>query len=255
MLDFAIRVAREAGSVLRDNFGKKIDISLKSKIDIVTEVDIASERLIKDLITSHYPKHQILAEEGGEYGSNSSSQYRWIVDPLDGTTNYTHGLPFFCVSIALEKSGEVICGVVYDPIHDELFAAELGSGATVNGRTIKVSDIEEINKSLLVTGFPYDVHTDELNNIDNFIRFIKTAQAIRRLGSAALDLCYVACGRIEGFWELKLKPWDMAAGALIVQEAGGRVTRFDGSRFNHYMQEVLASNGLIHNNMVKILAG
>lgn len=255
MLDFAIRVAREAGSVLRDNFGKKIEISHKSKIDLVTEVDIASEKLIKELITSHYPKHQILAEEGGEYGSNPSSQYRWIVDPLDGTTNYAHGLPFFCVSIALEKAGEVVCGVVYDPVHDELFAAERGSGATLNGRTIKVSSVAEINRALLVTGFPYDIHTDEFNNINNFIRFIKTAQAIRRLGSAALDLCYVACGRMEGFWELKLKPWDMAAGALIVQEAGGRVTRFDGEAFNPYLNEVLASNGLVHKDMLKVLAG
>ncbi len=255
MLDFAIRVAREAGSVLRGNFGKKIEISLKNKIDLVTEIDIASERLIKNLITSHYPKHQILAEEGGEYSLNSSSQYRWIVDPLDGTTNYVHGLPFFCVSIALEKAGEVICGVVYDPIHDELFAAERGSGATLNGRAIKVSSVAEINRALLVTGFPYDIHTDELNNINNFIRFIKTAQAIRRLGSAALDLCYVACGRMEGFWELKLKPWDMAAGALIVQEAGGCVTRFDGEAFNPYMNEVLASNGLVHKDMLKVLAG
>ncbi|MCS6886289.1 MAG: inositol monophosphatase family protein [Acidobacteriota bacterium] len=251
MLDFAVSVARQAGSVLRANFGKKIDVAHKGKTDLVTEIDIASERLIKELITSHYPKHRILAEESEPLVR--SSEYCWIVDPLDGTTNYAHGVPFFSVSIALEKEGKIVLGVIYDPIHDELFSAERGSGATLNGRKITVSKIDNVSKSLLVTGFPYDIHTDKLDNIDNFVRFIKTAQAVRRLGSAALDLCYVACGRIEGFWELKLKPWDMAAGALIVKEAGGEVTRFNGEPFDHYLPEIVASNGLIHSDMVRIL--
>lgn len=251
MLEFAIRVAKEAGRVLRDSFGRKIEVRHKGNIDLVTEIDIASEKVIKDLITSHYPKHQILAEESGAH--LSSSDYRWIVDPLDGTTNYAHGLPLFCVSIALEKAGEVIIGVVYDPVHEEIFAAERGSGATLNGRTIKVSDINEIKKAMLVTGFPYDIQVDRINNIDNFIKFIKNAQAIRRLGSAALDLCYVAAGRMDGFWELKLHPWDMAAGALIVEEAGGKVTRFDGGKFDPFLREVCASNGLIHNQMLEVL--
>jgi myo-inositol-1(or 4)-monophosphatase len=251
MLNFAVHVAQEAGKLLRDNFGRKLVVTHKSNIDLVTEVDLASEKLIKDLIWSHYPKHQILAEESGSH--ESSSEYRWIVDPLDGTTNYSHGLPIFCVVIALEKAGETILGVIYDPIHDELFAAERGQGATLNGRTIRVSEIPELRRSLLVTGFPYDVQTNEVNNLDYFERFIKKAQAVRRLGSAAIDLCCVACGRMDGFWELKLNAWDMAAGALIVTEAGGTVTRFDNGPFDPYLKEICASNGLIHEQMISVL--
>jgi myo-inositol-1(or 4)-monophosphatase len=252
MLDFAIRVAQEAGNVLRSSFGRKIVISNKGDIDLVTEVDLAAEKVIKDLIQSHYPKHGILAEESG--ATETDSEYRWIVDPLDGTTNYAHALPIFCVSIALERAGEMIVGVIYDPMRDEMFAAEKGNGATLNGRTIRVSTIEKLNKSLLVTGFPYDVHTNTVNNIDNFTNFIRSAQAVRRLGSAAIDLCYVACGRFDGFWEMKLNAWDMAAGALIVEEAGGDVTNFDGNVFDPFNKQICASNGLIHKEMVTILA-
>src|SRR5262249_17549573 len=224
--------AQEAGKLLRDNFGRKIAVSHKSDIDLVTEIDIASEKLIKELISSHYPKHQILAEESGS--QESSSENRWIVDPLDGTTNYAHGFPVFCVSVALECSGEIIAGAIYDPMREELFAAERGGGATLNGRSIEVSKVLDLKKAMLVTGFPYDVQKSEIDNLKNFANFIKSSQAIRRLGSAALDLCYVACGRFDGFWELKLGAWDMAAGALIVSEAGGLVTRFDRGAFDLY---------------------
>ena len=252
MLDFAIRLAQEAGNVLRSSFGRKIVVSNKGDIDLVTEVDLAAEKVIKDLIQSHYPKHGILAEESG--ATETDSEYRWIVDPLDGTTNYAHGLPIFCVSIALECAGEMIIGVIYDPMRDELFAAERGNGATMNGRTIRVSKTEALTKSLLVTGFPYDIHSNKVNNIDNFTNFIRNAQAVRRLGSAAIDLCYVACGRFDGFWEMKLNAWDMAAGALIVEEAGGEVTNFDGNVFDPFKKEICASNGMIHKEMVTILA-
>jgi len=252
MLDFAIRVAQEAGNVLRSSFGRKIVVSNKGDIDLVTEVDLAAEKVIKDLIQSHYPKHGILAEESG--ATETDSEYRWIVDPLDGTTNYAHGLPIFCVSIALERAGEMIVGVIYDPMRDELFAAEKGSGATLNGRSIRVSAAETLTKSLLVTGFPYDIHTNTVNNIDNFTNFIRNAQAVRRLGSAAIDLCYVACGRFDGFWEMKLNAWDMAAGALIVEEAGGEVTNFAGNTFDPFKKEICASNGMIHKEMVTILS-
>src|SRR5882724_11916970 len=251
MLDFAIRVAQEAGKVLRSSFGRKIVISNKGEIDLVTEVDLAAEKVITDLILSHYPKHGILAEESG--ATETESEYRWIVDPLDGTTNYAHSLPIFCVSIALERAGEMIVGVIYDPMRDELFAAERGNGATLNGRTIRTSKTETLTNSLLVTGFPYDVHTNTVNNIDNFANFIKNAQAVRRLGSAAIDLCYVACGRFDGFWEMRLNAWDMAAGALIVEEAGGKVTAFNGQAFDPFNKEICASNGLIHKEMVTIL--
>jgi len=251
MLDFAIHIAREAGKLLRDNLGRKIEINHKSRIDLVTEIDLASEQLIKEMIQSHFPKHQILAEEGGAQGGQS--QYKWIIDPLDGTTNYAHGYPCFAVSIAIERAGEVIAGVVYDPMRDELFAAERGSGATLNNRPIHVSDTDKLSQALLVTGFPYDIRTTKRNNIDNFISFMMNAQAVRRDGSASLDLCYVACGRFDGFWEIGLNPWDSAAAHLIILEAGGVVTRFDGSEFSIYGNETLATNGLIHAEMMNQL--
>jgi myo-inositol-1(or 4)-monophosphatase len=252
MLDFAVSVAREAGRLLLDRIGSITDITHKGAINIVTDVDLASEELIRDRIATHYPRHQVLAEEGGL--AESSSEYRWVIDPLDGTTNYAHGLPIFCVSIALELRGESIIGVVYDPMRDELFAAERERGATLNNRPIKVSSTSEILQSLLSTGFPYDIKTSNLTNLDHWANFAMNAQALRRLGSAALDLCYVACGRFDGFWELSLNPWDMAAGALIVAEAGGRVTDFKGDRFSNYKPEVIASNGLIHERMVEVIA-
>ena len=252
MLDFAIDMAREAGRLLRDRLGSQIAITHKGAINIVTDVDLASEQLIRDRIATHYPRHEVLAEEGGL--AESASDYRWVIDPLDGTTNYAHGFPVFCVSIGLEYQGETVLGVVYDPMRDELFTAERGGGAALNHRPIRPSPTEDLVHSLLSTGFPYDIRTSTLTNLDHWANFAMNAQALRRIGSAALDLCYVACGRFDGFWELSLSPWDMAAGALIVVEAGGRVTDFQGSPFSNYKPEVIASNGLIHGRMVEILA-
>lgn len=251
MLNFAIRVARDAGRLLRDRVGTRIDIEHKGSINIVTDVDLASERLIREAISTYYPRHEILAEEGGL--SESGSEYRWIVDPLDGTTNYAHGYPIFCVSIALECNGEVKLGVVYDPMRDELFAAEQGGGAALNNRPIRVSKTAELMQGLLSTGFPYDIKTSKMTNLEHWANFAMNAQALRRDGAAALDLCYVACGRFDGFWELNLSPWDTAAGALIVAEAGGRTSDFAGGPFSNYKSEVLASNGLIHDRMIEVL--
>ncbi|HWP43864.1 MAG TPA: inositol monophosphatase family protein [Blastocatellia bacterium] len=251
MLDFAIRVAQEAGQLLRDRLGTRIDVAHKGAINLVTDVDLASERLIRDRIATHYPRHQVLAEESGL--AESSSDYRWIIDPLDGTTNYAHGYPIFCVSIGLEYRGEMVLGVVYDPMRDELFTAERGGGAALNNRPIRVSATDDLLNSLLSTGFPYDIRTSRLTNLDHWANFAMNAQALRRDGAAALDLCYVACGRFDGFWELNLAAWDMAAGALIVAEAGGRVTDFQGVGFSIYKPEIIASNGLIHERMVEII--
>jgi myo-inositol-1(or 4)-monophosphatase len=251
MLNFAIGVAKDAGRLLRDRVGTRIDIDHKGSINLVTDVDLASERLIREAISTYYPRHEILGEEGGL--TESGSEYRWIVDPLDGTTNYAHGYPIFCVSIALECKGEIVLGVVYDPMRDELFTAESGGGAALNNRPIHVSKTAELMQGLLSTGFPYDIKTSKLTNLDHWANFAMNAQALRRDGAAALDLCYVACGRFDGFWELNLSPWDTAAGALIVTEAGGRVTNFSGGPFSNYKPEVVASNGLIHDRMLEVL--
>ncbi len=253
MLDFAVRVARDAGRLLRDRLGTNIHVGHKGAINIVTDVNLASEQLIREAVATYYPRHEVLAEEGGL--SESRSDYRWIVNPLDGTTNYAHGYPVFCVSIALEHKGEVMLGVVYDPMRDELFTAERGGGAALNSRPIKVSATSDLMQSLLSTGFPYDIRTSTFTNLDHWSNFALNAQALRRDGAAALDLCYVACGRYDGFWELNLAPWDTAAGALIVEEAGGRVTDFEGNAFSNYKPQVLASNGLIHQRMMEILKG
>ncbi|MEW6733016.1 MAG: inositol monophosphatase family protein [Acidobacteriota bacterium] len=253
MLNFAVSLAYEAGKILRDNFGREITINAKGEgyINLVTEIDLLSENFIKEQIASHFPKHQILAEEGGM--TATASDYCWIVDPLDGTTNYAHGYPVFAVSIALARAGEPILGVVYDPMRDEIYVAESGAGATLNNRRIRVSETTQLAESLLVTGFPYDIKTSPENNLNHFARFSLAARAIRRDGSAALDLCYTAAGRFDGFWEMKLGPWDAAAGALIVTEAGGYVTKFDGSPFDLYKGELLATNGLIHEEMLQVL--
>jgi myo-inositol-1(or 4)-monophosphatase len=252
MLDFAISVAKAAGQLLRDRLGTKIEVAHKGVINIVTDVDMASERLIREAIATHYPRHQVLAEEGGL--TEGASDYRWIIDPLDGTINYAHGYPVFCVSIALEYRGETVLGVVYDPLREELFAAERGTGAWLNNRRIRVSEVGDLQHSLLSTGFPYDIGTSKLNNLDHWANFAMRAQALRRDGAAALDLCYVACGRVDGFWELSLNPWDVAAGALMVAEAGGRVTDFAGGSFSNYTSQVIASNGLIHDQMIAVIA-
>jgi myo-inositol-1(or 4)-monophosphatase len=255
VLELAIRAAREAGELLRANMGRDFEVMKKGPIDLVTEVDLASEKLIKGLIATHYPRHAVLGEETGTSGTEGgeSPEYVWIVDPLDGTTNYAHGYPCFCVSIAVERRGETVAGVVYDPTRDELFAAERGSGATMNNRRVRVSATPALSQSLLATGFPYSITEGQFTNLDNFRNFSLHSHAVRRAGSAALDLCYVACGRFDGFWELALKAWDTAAGTLIAAEAGGRVTAFGGREFDVRRPECVASNGLIHDEMLAVL--
>ncbi len=247
----AIDAAKSAGLLLKGNIGRRHTIEFKGVIDIVTEMDIKAEDMIMKTIKARFPEHGILTEESFE--QKSDSEYRWIIDPLDGTTNYSHGFPIFCVSIALEREGEIILGVVFNPMLNELFTAEKGKGAYLNNKRIRVSGISGLTKSLLATGFPYDVRTSRDNNISHFANFAVRVQAIRRAGSAALDMCYVACGRFDGFWELKLKPWDTAAAMLIIKEAGGIVTDFKGSTFSLYSGETLASNGLVHDEMIEVL--
>jgi myo-inositol-1(or 4)-monophosphatase len=250
-LEAAKAAAREAGGLLRENVDKRGEIMFKGTVDLVTHFDRKSQEMIFRRLSAAFPGHGFLAEEG--LSLPGTSDCRWIIDPIDGTTNFAHTFPVFCVSIALEQKGAVVVGVVYDPMRDELFEALRGRGAFLNGARVRVSDIPELGKALLATGFPYDVRTSSFNNVREFNAFIVRAQAIRRCGSAALDLCYVACGRFDGFWELKLKPWDVAAGALIVEEAGGRVSDFEGRTFDPFNQRALASNGRIHEEMRKVL--
>lgn len=251
ILESAIHCALESGKIQKEFFEKKIDIRHKGEINLVTEVDIACQKRIIDLIGERFPEDYVVAEE--KTNVFEGTRNRWIVDPLDGTTNYAHGYPFFCTSIAYEVQGQVTLGVVYNPIFDELFVARKDGGAYRNGEQIRVSTIGELRQSLLSTGFPYDVSTSSRNNISHWIQFLHQAQAVRRDGSAALNLSYVACGRFDGHWEMKLNPWDMAAGVLIVREAGGTVTTFDGGPFSIFGDEILASNGIIHQGMIDAL--
>lgn len=255
MLNFVIQTAREAGGVLIDRLGRA-RISTKGDIDLVTEADLAAEKLIIERIRSHYPRHAILAEESGASVELDAgkSDWKWIIDPLDGTTNYAHGYPCFCVSIAVERAGQIELGVVYDPTRDELFAAERGQGATLNERPIRVSTIADLNSAMLCTGFPYNVR-ERPDFAREFINFTMTAQAVRRDGSAALDLAYLACGRFDGFWEDGLNAWDIAAGLILIEEAGGRVTDFRGAPLSIYTPKVLATNGLVHETMMGVLRG
>jgi len=220
------RLAREAGAILRDGYNNEHTVHYKGVIDLVTETDHASEAFLLGEINSHFPEGHILAEESGETdGGNGDT---WYIDPLDGTVNYAHHIPIFCVSIAFASKGALTLAAIYDPMRDEMFTAERGAGAFLNGKCLKVSDTTELGKSLLVTGFPYDTWNTELDNFKYFERLAKKTQGVRRLGSAALDLCYVAAGRFDGFWEFKLKAWDIAAGGLIAEEAGAKVTAVDG---------------------------
>lgn len=247
----AIEAALKSGALIKSSVGKAGKISYKGKDNIVTETDKKAEGIIIKKIISSFPGHAILSEES--IPRKGSSVYKWVIDPLDGTTNFAHGFPFFCVSIALEEMGRVILGVVYDPLRDELFCAEEGKGAYLNDRPIHVSRTKSLSSSFLSTGFAYGDKTKD-KNIKNFKNFLICTLAIRRAGSAALDLCYTACGRFDGFWEMDLNPWDSAAAALIVREAKGLVTRFDGSEYSHYKKDILATNGLIHKSMIKILS-
>ncbi len=252
IIQAGLEAVKRGGAVLRDNFGKAQKISYKGKLDLVTDTDCLSEDTIVGFLKREFPEHGILAEERREIQSRSA--YRWILDPLDGTTNFAHGYPFFCVSLACELNSEIVWGAVYDPLRDELFTAELQQGAELNGTPLRVSTTDDIGQALLCTGFPYDVQESDDNNLNHFENFIKVCRAIRRDGSAALDLCYVAMGRFDGFWEMKLNPWDIAAGCLLVAESGGTVTNFDGKPCDITTGEVAASNSRIHAEMVRVLS-
>ncbi|MDQ3132310.1 MAG: inositol monophosphatase [Acidobacteriota bacterium] len=255
MLNFAIETAREAGQILLEKFGKKIDIFFKGDINLVTEADLASEKLIIEKIRSYYPKHQILAEESGESIAviDGDKRWKWIIDPLDGTTNFAHGYPCFCVTIALELDGEIVVGATFDPTRNEMFSAEKGSGATLNNRQIHVSDTEKLANALIVTGFPYNFKEKESFG-KHLTDFLFYSRGVRRDGSAAIDMAYVACGRFDGFWEEGLNPWDVAAGKLFIEEAGGKITYYDGSPFSVYAPPICASNTLIHDEMIEVLS-
>lgn len=254
MLKTAIEAAREAGMFLKAHVGnaRQVERKFGQATNLVTEIDKGAEEIIISRLKSKFPDHDFLGEESGSHAA--VSDYKWVIDPLDGTTNFTHGLPIFSVSIALEHRGDLVVGVIYDPNLDELYTAERGKGAFLNGSRIRVSKTDRLIESLLVTGFPYDIRDNPDQAVEHFRDFLMEAQAVRRLGSAALDLCYVAAGRMDGFWEVKLNPWDMAAGVLLIQEAGGKWTDFQGNPSTIYTQKMLSTNGLIHEAMVKVLA-
>ena len=251
----ACTVATEAGAILREGYGDVLQIEFKGAVDLVTQYDRKSEEHILSRLRACFPTHSIRSEETGKISDNEQSPFEWLVDPLDGTTNFAHGFPFFAVSIALLHSNQPIVGAVYDPMRDELFAAKSGSNATLNGDPIKVSTIDQLDKSLLGTGFPYDVRTHPRNNLPEFNRLAVRAQGVRRAGAAALDLCYTACGRLDAFWELRLYPWDIAAGGLIVQAAGGKVTDIMGNINWFKSSSIVASNGQLHAALVETLCG
>lgn len=252
MLNKIINIAKEAGELIRDNFRQTYEVEFKtSESNLVTAIDKKSEKLIIDFINKEFPGHKILAEESG--GENDSSEYLWVIDPIDGTNNFAHGLPIFCVSIGVQKEGETIYGVIYDVMRDTAYHAEKGSGAYCNSRKMRVSHNDKLSRSLLVTGFPYDIREKNPGRIMHiFNTFTLAARGIRRLGSAALDLCYVADGVFDGYWENFLYPWDMCAGQLLVEEAGGIVTDFQGKRRTLSEESIIASNGRIHNLMLEI---
>jgi myo-inositol-1(or 4)-monophosphatase len=252
-LPYLERLARESGAILRDGYSKEHQISYKGVIDLVTEIDHASESFLLKDIQTHFPQSHILAEESGEIkGENEGI---WYIDPLDGTVNYSHHIPMFCVSIAYAFQGIVILGAVYDPMRDELFSAERGKGAQLNGKPIHASATTELQKSLLVTGFPYDTWSTKQDNFRNFEKLAKMTQGVRRLGTAAIDACYVAAGRFDAFWEFALKPWDIAAAGLIAEEAGAVVTAIGGNTdYISTPQSVLAAAQGIHQQMLEQLS-
>jgi myo-inositol-1(or 4)-monophosphatase len=252
LLQAAVEAGQAAGTLLLQYAETGFQVEYKSPINLVTDADRAAEQCVIECLKSRFPDHHFLAEERGR-DDKGSSPYRWIIDPLDGTTNFAHGYPTYCVSIGLEYEGRCIIGVVFDPSRNELFTAIEHRGAHVNGRPIHVSQTQTLDSSLLVTGFAYDIRETKRNNLDHFVHFALKAQGLRRTGSAALDLCYVAAGRFDGFWEVRLNPWDMAAGSVIAREAGGHLTDFSGENLSIYGQELVASNGRIHEAMLAVL--
>ena len=252
LLAVAVEAARTAGALLLDYARKGFRVRHKNPIDLVTDADQAAEECIIEVIKRQFPSHRILAEEQGAT-TQPISPYQWIIDPLDGTTNFAHGFPFYSVSIGVELEGNCLIGAVFDPTRNELFTAQVGAGAHLNEVPVSVSRVHQLDQALLVTGFAYDIRETANNNLDHFSRFALKAQGLRRTGSAALDLCYVAAGRFDGFWEVRLNPWDMAAGSVILREAGGTVTDFSGLHFSIYGKELVASNGLVHEAMVAVL--
>ncbi len=251
-LSSAIEAVVSAGEFQMKKFGGDFRVDKKGAIDLVTEVDVEVERMFRAMVARRFPDHQVLAEElGGQ--STVPKGPCWVFDPIDGTTNFAHGLPIFCASLALEIDGVAEVAAVYDPTRRELFSAERGGGAFLNGRPLRVSTTDRLVDAMLVTGFPYDVHSRIDEIVGLFGRFVGRARAVRRLGSAAIDLCYIASGRMDGFWERDLKPWDIAGGALIVSEAGGMVTNIDGHPFTSRGRDVLATNGLLHDDMLRVI--
>ena len=248
-LEAAIAAAKAAGEVLRNGFGQHQEVKYKGEVDLVTKADENAEQTIKEILQETFPHYGMLAEESGSLEGEGDT--RWIVDPLDGTTNYAHGVPVFCTSIALEKDSEVVLGVVHDPVANEIYAAERGSGATLNGEPILVSNTDKPIRALLATGFPYDRNEVPVA-LEIFGQFALRTQSMRRLGSAALDLCYVAAGRLDGYYERGIKVWDIAAGVLILREAGGKVTDYLGHELDLERGEVVASNGPLHPDLVSV---
>jgi myo-inositol-1(or 4)-monophosphatase len=252
LFNTALVAAQSAGSFIKNNADKALTIDFKGRANVVTDIDRGAEKIIISMILESFPDHQILAEETPAV--NTPSPFRWIIDPLDGTTNFVHRFPVFAVSIAVEYMNDIVIGVVYDPMRDELFSAIKNNGAFLNKNPIRVSTVEKLSESLLATGFPYELQSNFNLNMDIFREMYRNSQGVRRLGSAALDLCYTACGRLDGFWEFDLSPWDVAAGILIVSEAGGKLSDFSGNNFSIYGKQVLATNGIIESEMLKILS-
>ncbi|MHB9012709.1 MAG: inositol monophosphatase family protein [Ignavibacteriaceae bacterium] len=245
-------ISKEAGSLIRNAFGTNFKIEFKTnESNLVTEVDKASEKLITGFVKKKFPSHGILAEEGGSF--KKESEFLWVIDPIDGTTNFAHGLPIFSVSIGVQKNGKTIAGVVYDVMNDITYSAELGSGAFANSEKISVSKNDKLSRSVLVTGFPYNIAENPENALGKFVALTTVARGVRRLGSAAIDFCYLARGVFDGFWEVQLHPWDVCAGKLIAEEAGGLVTDFNGNQIDIYSEKFLATNGLIHNEIMEIM--
>jgi len=252
MIHKTIEIAKEAGEVIREGFGKKFSIEFKTdEANLVTNIDKEAERIILDFIKKEYPSHSIIAEESGR--ENNSSKYTWVVDPLDGTTNFAHKLPIFAVSIGLQKNNETIIGVIYDVMRNTVYSTEKGSGAYENKKRIKVSENDDLLKSVLVTGFPYDIKENYKEAVKIFGSFLTKTRAVRRLGSAAIDFCYVASGTFDGFWETNLAPWDVSAGILLVEEAGGKVTNFNNDKLDIFSKQYLATNGFVHKRMLDVL--